>query len=140
MNLPTQVQRVLALDPFDMFATDPRRTFAFGVDVREDADKLIVEAELPGFKKNEIEIVLDKSVLTITAAKAAPAEGSGDVQAAEPAGEWLLRERRSGTYRRAFHLPRTADGASVAATLEDGVLTVTLSKREETKPRRISVS
>ena len=145
MNLPT-VSRMLAIDPFEMFDSEAGRGVTYGVDVREDADKLIVEAELPGFRKNEVEIVLDKSVLTITAAHVAPQPTNGgniqagDSQPAEVGGEWLLRERRRGTYRRAFHLPRTADGANVAAMLEDGILTITLTKREETKPRRIAVS
>ncbi len=139
MNLPTHMQRVLALDPFDLLGRESARPFAYGVDVREDADKLILEAELPGFKKNEIEIVLDKSVLTITATRTQKAEAA-DNGNAEQSAEWLLRERRGESYERSFHLPRSADGATVDAKLEDGVLTVVLTKREETKPRKITVS
>lgn len=136
MTLTTRGSRLFPVDPFEMFD----RPFAavYGVDVREDADKLYVEAELPGFKKDEVEIVLDKSVLTIAAkhAEAAPAEGE---TASQPV-KWLLRERGVREYKRAFRLPASADGATVEAKLEDGILHLTLTKREETKPRKIAVN
>ena len=59
----------------------------YGVDVREDADHLYVEAELPGFKKDEVEITLENQTLTISADR----KESPDRQ---PKGEWLLNERR----------------------------------------------
>jgi HSP20 family protein len=103
----------------------------YGVDVREDADHLIVEADLPGFKKDEVEITLEDQTLTIAAERKTAAE--------QPAGEWLLNERRAVRFQRRFKLPQTVGDQSVNAKLEDGVLTITLAKREESKPRRISV-
>ncbi len=103
----------------------------YAVDVREDADHLTVEADLPGFKKDEVEITLEDHTLTIVAERRAAAE--------KPAGEWLLNERRAARFERRFKLPQTVGDQSVNAKLEDGVLTVTLAKREETKPRRINV-
>ena len=55
-------------------------------------------------------------------------------------GQWLLRERRYSRFQRSFTLPPTVNDQSVQAKLHDGVLTITLTKREETKPRRITVS
>ena len=134
MTLTTHKSRLFPIDPFEVFGREPE--VVYGVDVREDVDKLYIEAEMPGFKKDEVEIVLDKSLLTITAKHAEPTgEQSQDTQA-----KWLLRERRMREYRRAFRLPATADGAAVEARLEDGVLYLTLTKREETKPRKIAVA
>ena len=102
------------------------------VDVREDVDHLYVEAELPGYKKDEIDITLEKGVLTVTAEKQAAGEASQ--------GEWLLRERRFAKFARSFKLPPTVDESAVDAKLEDGVLKLTLNKRPESKPRKIVVS
>ena len=106
----------------------------YGVDVREDADHLYVEAELPGFKKDEVEVTLEDQTLTLTAERKPDAP---EVAAAK--GEWLLHERRQTRVHRSFKLPQTVNDQQVAATLEHGVLTVTLNKREESKPRKITV-
>lgn len=108
----------------------------YAVDVREDGDHIFVEAELPGFKKEEVDITLENQVLTISAERhEPPTEGE---QA--PKGEHLLRERRYTRFLRSFTLPPTVNEQSVNAKLNDGVLTITLTKREESKPRKISVS
>ena len=134
----------------------------YGVDVREDADHIYVEAELPGFRKEDVDITLENQTLTITAqrteqqtgdgngggqqagqpAQAGKAKGGpqGGQQPPHPQGDWLLRERRYTRFQRSFTLPPTVDEASVNARLDHGVLTVTLNKREETKPRKITVS
>lgn len=110
------------------------RLAPYGVDVREDADHIYVEAELPGFKKDDVDITLENSTLTIAAERREDKSENGDK------GDWLLRERRYNRFVRSFTLPPTVDEKSVDAKLTDGVLTVTLTKREETKPRKISVS
>ena len=157
MTMTTRGSRLFPVDPFEMFSRDYGT--AYGVDVREDADRLYLEAEMPGFKKDEVEIVLDKSVLTISArredsrqpeltgpvgdstpATNGTANANGNATAEPQGSQWLLRERSVREYKRAFRLPPTVDGASVEAKLEDGVLFLTLTKREETKPRKISVS
>ena len=117
------------------FGEDGNYPAAYGVDVREDADHLYVDAELPGFKKEDVNINLENQTLTIVAEHKQNAEPTpGDKT------EWLHRERRYSRFERSFTLPPTVDPASVEAKLGDGVLTVTLRKREETKPRRIPVS
>jgi HSP20 family protein len=106
------------------------------VDVREDVDHLYVEAELPGYKKDEIDITLEKGVLTVMAERKAETE-----QTQEKAGtEWLLRERRYAKFARSFKLPPTVDESAIDAKVEDGVLKLTLNKRPESKPRKITVS
>ena len=107
---------------------------AYGVDIREDADHLYVEADLPGFKKEEVDISLENQTLTISAEKRVEEKDQA------PQGDWLLNERRYTRFLRSFTLPPTVDGQKVDAKLADGVLKITLNKREETKPRKIQVS
>ena len=149
MALPTRVNRMATIDPFEAmqreFDTALGRLFTrgangdggrlapYGVDVREDGDHLYVEAELPGFKKDEIDITLENQTLTISAER--------KEESSEPKkGELLLNERRYTRFLRSFTLPPTVDEQTVNAKLADGVLTVTLNKREETKPRKITVA
>ena len=155
MALPTRVQRgQQSGDPMELaqreFDTMLNRFFGgremtggnsggnflapYAVDVREDGDHIYVEAELPGFKKEEVDVTLENQTLTISAERR---EGGGDGQ---KQGEHLLRERRYTRFLRSFTLPPSVDEQSVNAKLNDGVLTITLNKREETKPRKISVS
>ena len=150
MALPTRVARGTQVDPFEtaqrdfdhllgrlfngsQTSQDGGRLAPYGVDVREDQDHFYVEAELPGFKKDDIEITLENQTLTIAAER----RENGN---AEKKGELLLHERRYRRFLRSFTLPPTVDEQSVNAKLAEGVLTVTLNKREETKPRKIQVS
>ena len=119
----------------------------YGVDIREDADHIYVEAELPGFKKDEIDVTLENQTLTIAAERRTEQqqqprdrggrEGNGGTGGA--GGQWLLNERRYTRFLRSFTLPPTVDEGSVQARLNDGVLTITINKREETKPRKVKV-
>ena len=148
MALPTRVARGNGVDPMEMAQREfdhmlgrlfnghqgdgNQRLAPYGVDIREDADHFYVEAELPGFKKEEIDITLENQTLTITAER-------GQEQRNEDKGDLLLHERRYSRFQRSFTLPPVVDEQSVNAKLADGVLTVTLNKREETKPRKIQV-
>ena len=151
MALPTRVSRALASDPFTAvqreFDTALSHFFGgrgmtgdggaamapYGVDVREDADHIYVEAELPGYRKDEIDITLENQTLTISA------ERKSEKTEGEKGEDYLLRERSYSRFLRSFTLPPTVDDQKVDAKLNDGVLTITLNKREETKPRRIEV-
>jgi HSP20 family protein len=149
MLLPTRISRIAQYDPaaqneFDrvlgeLFNGRELRLdsagVGYGVDVREDVDHIYVEAELPGFRKEDVDVTLENSVLTITAERRDHAGNGG-----EKTGDWLLRERRISRVQRSFRLPQTVKEQSVKAALNDGVLTITLDKREETKPRKIVVS
>jgi HSP20 family protein len=110
----------------------------YAVDVREDGDHLYVEAELPGFKKEEVDITLENQTLTISAERKSEQKQQGG--GGDKGGELLLHERRYSRFLRSFTLPPTVDEQSVNAKLTDGVLTITLNKREETKPRKVTVS
>jgi HSP20 family protein len=147
MALPTRVARAF-IDPVESFGRDfdvlnrffngspgdgGTRLAPYGVDIREDGDRLVVEAELPGFRKDEVDITLENQTLTLAAERR-------DEQKQENDGGYLLNERRYTRFLRSFTLPPTVDEKSVQAKLEHGLLTVTISKREETKPRKIAVT
>ncbi|MFW6060455.1 MAG: Hsp20/alpha crystallin family protein [Phycisphaeraceae bacterium] len=104
-------------------------TAAYPVDIREDDNHVYVEAELPGFKKDEIEVTMEQGILTINASR----------KQEERQGEEHLTERRFTRVSRSFRLPTPVDEGNIDAHLEEGVLTLTLPKREEVKPRRIEV-
>src|SRR5262245_27613163 len=102
----------------------------YPVDIHEDKDFIHVHAEMPGFKKDEIEVTLENGVLSIGAQR----------KSEEVKGESHLSERRFTRIARAFTLPNTVDEGKVEASLVDGVLTLKLHKREEVKARKIQVN
>ena len=100
------------------------------LNVWEDDDKFIAEAELPGVKNEDIEISVMGGTLTL--------KGERKVQA--PAGGvWHRRERVFGPFTRVVELGRPVDPAAVEASFQHGVLTVTLPKAAAAKPRRIEI-
>ena len=148
MALPTRISHGLADFPYETaqrdFDTLVNRLFnggnrgagwaPYAVDVREDQDHIYVEAELPGFVKDDVDITLENSTLTISA------ERKTEANEGQSGGDYLLNERRYTKFLRSFTLPPTVDEGSVQANLKDGVLIITLNKREETKPRKVKVS
>lgn len=106
----------------------------YPVDVDEDDEQITIEAEMPGFKRDEIEISVENGVLSIQAERGTkPEDQSGKSKKKH------LSERRYTRVKRSFTLPRSVDGSDVDASLDDGVLTLTLKKTEESKPRRIEI-
>lgn len=97
----------------------------------EDDRSYWVQAALPGLHREDIEIVVEDHVLTI--------KGERKEEAAKDK-TYFVREFNRGAFVRSFKLPNTADQGKVAATYQDGVLTVEVPKREETKPRRIAIA
>lgn len=108
-------------------------TAGFPVDIREQGEQLVVEAELPGFRKDQIDVSVEEGVLSIEAERGKPTEADSDTAKTHD------NERRYTRVARRFTLPSSYDPNSVDASLADGVLTLKLSKREESKPRKIEV-
>jgi HSP20 family protein len=109
----------------------------YAVDVHEDGDHFYVEAELPGFNKDDVDITLEDGVLTLRAEqKAESRQGGGTGKERTP----LHIERRWTRFERSFTLPTAVNENSVKAELDNGMLIVTLDKREETKPRKIQIT
>ncbi len=115
---------------FDLVSEEPNSVLR-GIDVREDDDHLVIEAEVPGVSKDGVEVTLEDGVLTLKGEKRTETESTQE--------QYHLRERRCGQFARSFQLPVAVDEDSVAATLKDGVLTVTLNKAEKARVRRIAV-
>jgi HSP20 family protein len=86
---------------------------------------------LPGIKADDIDITIDNGMLTI--------QGEAQEEHAEEGERYHLRERRYGTFCRSVALPVGVDAGKATAEFEDGVLTLTLPKAEEAKPKRIAV-
>jgi HSP20 family protein len=104
------------------------------VDVIETAAKdVIVKAELPEMKREDIKVSFENNVLTI--------EGERALANAEETHDTFHRvERGYGAFRRSFTMPASVDASRIQADYRDGVLTVTLPRREETRPRQIQVN
>lgn len=145
-----QEPQLASWSPFDQLATlrdEMNRLFegSFGMrdfglfsgwspalDVYEDKDNVIVKLEVPGMKKEEIDISLHDGMLTITG------ERKQEKQAGE--GETFRSERYFGRFHRSITLPAQVNGDRVKATYKDGILAVELPKTEEAKPKQIQVN
>jgi HSP20 family protein len=102
------------------------------LDVYEDKDNMIVKAELPGLKKEAIEISFHEGALHISGERKQEEQHEG--------AETYRSERFYGRFHRTVTLPRAVDVNKIAASYKEGVLTVTLPKSEEAKPKQIEVS
>jgi HSP20 family protein len=116
----------------DMFGRPTRRGRLFpAIDVTEDDGSYVVSVELPGAKKEDVTIECEDNVLTIRGEKKSEREEKKEK------GRYL--ERSYGAFSRSFTLPSNADADRIQASFKDGVLTVTIAKTEETKPKVISI-
>jgi HSP20 family protein len=103
------------------------------IDIYETAEKdVVVKADLPGLKREDIKVTFENNVLTI--------EGERTFETETAREQYHRVERGYGAFRRTFTLPTTVDAARVEASYQDGLLTVTLPRREESRPRQIQVN
>jgi HSP20 family protein len=100
------------------------------LDLYQNADNIVAVVELPGMRREEIEISLHDGMLTISGER--KREASNDAKAERT-------ERYIGKFRRSITLPTRVDANKVSASYRDGILTVTLPKAEEAKPKQIQV-
>ena len=101
-------------------------------DVMETEKEIRVVTEMPGLKREHIEIDVENNVLTIRGEKR-------EERTEGEQGRWHLAERRYGTFSRSFVLPRDVDSENIQASFQDGVLTVSVPKSEKARRRRIEV-
>ncbi len=101
------------------------------VDIAEHEDEYRVNVELPGVEKNDVSITLESNILTIRGTKKQEKEEKGR--------EYHRVERTYGSFHRSFTLPTTVKADKINATFRDGILSVTLPKAEEAKPKQIEV-
>ena len=118
---------------FDSFFNDSttRRGSQPSVDIQEKDDVYVLEAELPGLGEKDVEVKVDDSLLTISS--------KSEDEKAEERGGYILKERRHRSFARSFVLPKDVDRDSIEAHFNDGLLSLTLSKTPETKPKTIEV-
>jgi HSP20 family protein len=103
----------------------------FPIDVYQDKDNLVVKAALPGVKPEEVDITVADNILTI----------SGEHREEQETNEedYLYRESYYGTFSRSLALPIKVKGDKAEAAFEEGVLTLTMPKADEAKPRQVKV-
>jgi HSP20 family protein len=105
--------------------------WAPAVDIQELGDRYVLHADIPGVKPEDIEISMDRGVLTVRGERKHASEESGK--------GYHRRERQQGVFMRRFSLPDTVDAEGITATSNDGVLEITLPKTAEPQPRKIKV-
>jgi len=108
------------------------RTWTPALEVHEDKDAYTIRAELPGLKREEIEVSIQDGALVIS--------GERKAEAAKEGTEIHRQERFYGKFSRMLTLPTAVAGDKVTASYKDGLLTVTVPKAEEAKPRQVSVT
>jgi HSP20 family protein len=101
------------------------------VDIFENKDEIVLEAELPGMNREDFELTIENNVLTL--------RGERRFEKKDEADNYHRVERAYGGFTRSFTLPQTVSSENAAAEYQNGVLRVTLRKREEVKARRIEV-
>ena len=101
------------------------------VDIKEEADRFVIHADIPGVDPKDIEITMEGGMLTIKGERKSEKRDEGE--------GYKRVERVSGTFYRRFSLPDTADAERIEAKGKNGVLEVILPKQEKVQPRRITV-
>lgn len=101
------------------------------MDIIEREDEYVVRAEMPGVKKEDLDVTIENGVLTVSAEVRSPAEEKGE--------RIIRQERRYGRYVRSLRLGTQVNEGKVKANLKDGVLELILPKAEEVKPKKIAV-
>ena len=117
---------------FGVHGTTNVHGFSPALDVYQDKDHVLVQAELPGMKKEDIALSLQDGLLTLS--------GERKHEKAHDEKSRIRNERFFGKFERTVTLPVQVDGTSVSAEYADGILTVTLPKAEAAKPRQIEIA
>jgi len=107
-------------------------TWAPACDIYETENEIIVKAELPEVKKENVKVTLEDSVLTI--------RGERNLESETKRENYHRVERRYGEFVRSFTLPAITDPARIKAEFKDGMLRITMPKREEAKPKQVEVT
>jgi HSP20 family protein len=116
---------------FDAVRGPVEEVFRPAVDIVEDAEKILITADLPGLSQAEVELQVDKDLLVVR----------GERKIARTETEHYRRyERGGGTFERSFRLPPVVDVEKISAAMKNGVLTLTLPKKAEAQPRQIKIN
>jgi len=102
------------------------------VDIKEDENNIIVEADLPGLDKKDINVHVENNTLSIS--------GSREVKKEEKEKGWHRSERQYGKFERSFYLGENVDSQKIKAEFDKGVLKISVPKKEEAKPKAIDIA
>lgn len=127
-----EMERMLRQVFGDRQGASPAGAFSPALDVEEDEDSFVLHVELPSVDPDEVEVSLEENVLTVAGERRFYSDKESD--------GFRRIERNFGRFHRSVRLPDRVDATRVAATYRDGLLTVTVPKAEEAKPRRIAVT
>ena len=119
---------LLGWDPF--FGTRQVSAFSPAFEVKETTDSFVVRADLPGIEEKDLDVSLHAGVLTVSGSRQAEDRTEGE--------SYALYERQFGSFSRSFSLPELADSERIEAKLDSGVLTLTIAKKAEAKPKKIA--
>jgi HSP20 family protein len=133
-GLLNQLQRELSLSQDNKTGEGSVATaeWAPAVDIKEEANRFVIHADIPGVKPEDIEVSMEAGVLTV--------KGEKETETKTEKDGYKRVERTSGSFYRRFSLPDSADGEAINAKCKHGVLEIIIPKREAIKPKRISVS
>jgi len=134
-----QVMDTFFRDPFSLF-THPLMTRSLGrgmelapsVDIYEDDGEVVVKAEVPGVKKDDLEITITENSLTIS--------GEKKQEDKVEKKDYHRIERRYGSFSRSFRLPEDVNGNKAKASFKDGVLEIRIPRSKEAKKKKIAIS
>lgn len=110
----------------------PKHAWAPAVDIREEAGRYLLTADIPGVDRDNIEITLEDGVLTLKGKRNADAHAAGQ--------EYRHRERVHGDFMRQFSLPDSIDAENISASVKDGVLDIVIPKQALAQPTRITIN
>ena len=130
VSLPKEINRFFNDFGVDAWNTDT--VWSPAVDINETEDGFEVKAEIPGMKKDEIQINYEDDMLTLS--------GERNQEKEEQNKNFHRIERRYGKFQRSFHLPNHVKADGIKANYKNGVLTVNIPKSEEAKPKEIAIS
>jgi HSP20 family protein len=116
-------------DPF--FSGRPASAFIPTFEVKETNEAFVIKADVPGVAEKDLDVAVHNGVLTVSGSRQSEERKEGEAYA--------LYERQYGSFSRSFALPDMADGERIDAALNSGVLTLTIAKKAEAKPRRIEI-
>ncbi|AWN74838.1 Hsp20/alpha crystallin family protein [Legionella anisa] len=102
------------------------------VDIKEEKDRFVVLADIPGVKKEDIDISLEQHVLTL--------KGERHFEKSEERNGYTRRERTQGQFYRRFSLPQTADDSKITARYMHGVLEISIPKKEAAAEKKIAIT
>jgi HSP20 family protein len=131
-TLHNQIDQLFQSTAPDTESHNGREQYNLPVDIRQSDEAFTIEASVPGFEPENVEVTFDDGVLTIRGTYTGEREKSGD--------GYVRRERRTGSVVRQIGLPAEVRADEISAKFHNGVLTVTVPRAQKTQPKRIPVS